>query len=551
VKATNRALVLHCVRLDVVEAAGRGESSLFSGVLLSSLVGVLAGGATRGMASAEGLPLAFLFVGLFALLDAVGDAATTFLDPRDVPLLRTLAVRPGAYLRARLTALLLPITIKGTALALPLALAGAIGGRRLAPLALVPVVLLLEVWLAAAAVALLVAARRVVPSFVRLRDLLVWARVLFLLAGTGAWLLFLRGTAGGSGLARFAELRGLPTTWFAHLGLLVTGDPGAQAPLAAAAAAACALAAVLLVVAAPGYVRLLDRFEQTEPSRARPRRRWLARLFERGFVHPEERPTFRLGMALLRRERTFRIQTYPLLAYPLLFLALGRGADDHGLFAFLFANLPALVMALAAAFLRHSDAHRGGFWMACFRGELGSALATGSRKALWLAVVLPLELLVTLLVASDRGVAFGIAAGAVALAFATAVVATAHAPEPELPFAAPFRGRIDPGSDGARVFALLVVVVLLALLEVAVAKSGEGGLAGLAAAGLAATVVLLRRPPRPRSAAPGAPRWSEGDDVVAAKNRAPFPVRLKRELLGLAVFFGLSAVALTVLFALV
>src|SRR6185369_7883167 len=114
-----------------------------------------------------------------------------------------------------------------------------------------------------------------------------------------------------------------------------------------------------------------------------------------------------------------------------------------------------------------------------------------------------------------------------------------------------FRGRIDPGSDGGRVFALLVVVVLLALLEVAVAKSGDGGLAGLAAAGLAATGVLLRRPPRPRSAAPDAPCWSEGDEVAPANNRAPFPVRLKRELLGLAVFFGLSAVALTVLFALV
>jgi hypothetical protein len=33
--------------------------------------------------------------------------------------------------------------------------------------------------------------------------------------------------------------------------------------------------------------------------------------------------------------------------------------------------------------------------------------------------------------------------------------------------------------------------------------------------------------------------------------RSPFLLRLKRELLGLAVFFGLSAVALTVFFAVV
>jgi hypothetical protein len=503
------------------------------------------------MAPAEGVPLALLFVGLFALLDAAGDTATALLDARDVPLLRTHAVAPATYLRVRLAALLLPLSLKGVAMSLPIALSAAIQTRSVAPFVLVPIVLLLETWLASVAIALLIALRGVVPSFVRLRDLLTWARVLFLMVGTGAWLFFLRGTAGQSQLTRFAALEALPTTWFAHLDLLVLRDPGAQPSLAAAAVAACAIAALLLAVAAPGYVSLLDRFEQTSAARAGPRRRPLARAFELSCVHPAERPTFRLGMALLRRERTFRIQTYPLLAYPLLFLAMGRGAADHGLFAFLFANLPALVMALAVAFLRHSDSSRGGFWLACFRGERGSALASGSRKALWFAVVLPLDLLITLLVASDRGVPFGIAAGAVALAFATAVVVTAQAPEPALPFAAPFRGRIDPGSDGGRVFGLLVVVVLVALVETAIADSGLRGMAGLTAAGWAATVVLLRRPPRPLSAAPDAPRWSEGDEVAPAENRAPFPVRLKRELLGLAVFFGLSAVALTVLFAVV
>jgi hypothetical protein len=539
------------VRLDVVEGAGSGESSLFSGVLLSSLVGLLAGGATRGMAPAEGVPLALLFVGLFALLDAVGDAATTVLDARDVPLLRTLAIAPAAYLRARLAALLLPLAIKGLALALPLALAGAVQTRSLAPLALVPVVVLLEVWLATAAVALLIALRGVVPSFVRLRDLLAWARALLLIFGTGTWLYFLRGTAGEGELARVAGLRVLPTTWFAHLQLFVLRDPKAQPALALAALAACALAGGLLLLVAPGYVRLLDRFEQTPPSSGRPRRRPLARAFELAFVHSPERPTFRLGMALLRRERTFRVQTYPLLSYPLLFLAMGRGAEDGGLFAFLFANLPAVVMALAVAFLRHSDAARGGFWMACFRAERGAALASGARKALWLAVVLPLDLLITLLVASDRGVPFGLAAGAVALAFATAVVATAEAPEPELPFAAPFRGRIDPGSDGKRVFVLLVAVVLVALLETGVAKSGLRGLAGLTAAGWAATFVLLRRPPKPRPGLPPDPRWSDGGELAVARSRPPFRLRLKRELLGLAVFFGLSTVALAVLFAVV
>jgi hypothetical protein len=105
VKRATRTLLLHCLRLDVVEGSGAGESTLFAGVLFSLLVGLLAGGATRGLPLAEGLPLAFLFVGLFALVDAVGDAATSFLDPRDVPLLRMLPVGSATYLRARLLAL--------------------------------------------------------------------------------------------------------------------------------------------------------------------------------------------------------------------------------------------------------------------------------------------------------------------------------------------------------------------------------------------------------------------------------------------------------------
>jgi hypothetical protein len=401
----------------------------------------------------------------------------------------------------------------------------------------------MQLFLAAAAVLLLVASRSFAPPFVALRDLLIWARVVLLVGGTGTWLLFIRG--GESQIARLAALWPLPTDWFAHLLLLLLRDPAAQPLHALAAAAGCVVAALALALIAPRYTRLLDQFERTPPSRGWPQP--LRRACELAFVHPAERPTFRVGVALLRRERTFRLQTYPLLAYPLLFLFMGRGADDGGLFAFLFANLPALVMALAVAFLRHSDSESGGFWSACFGGERGGALASGARKALWFAIVLPLEAVVTLLLISDRGLAFGLAAGAAALAIATAFVVTAHAPEPEAPFSQPFRGRIDPGRDGARVFVGAVAIVLLALGETALARRGVAGLAGLAAASAVATVVLVGR--RPRAGTTVAPLVPVDEAVpAAAPSRLPFPVRLKRELVGVAVFFGLSAAALLVLF---
>jgi hypothetical protein len=494
------------------------------------------------MAPAEGLPLAFFVVGLFALLDAVGDAATAFLDPRDVPLLRMLPVAPAAYMRARLLALVVPLGVKALALSLPLAIALAVAQTSLAPLAIVPAVAAMQLFLSAAVVAVLIAARRLVPAFVSIRDLLIWARVVLLIGGTAAWLLFFRGAE--ARVASFASVAPLPTGWFAHLLLLSLRDPGAQPALALAAAAGCVAAALALVLLAPGYLRLLELLEHTPPARRWPRP--LQRACELAFVHPDERPTFRLGVALLRRERTFRLQTYPLLAYPLLFLFLGRGANDRGLFALLFANLPPLVVALAVLFLRHSDSEGAGFWAATVGGVRGGALASGARKALWFAIVLPLELVVTLLLISDRGLAFGLAAGAASLAVATALVVTAHAPEPDLPFSRPFRGRIDPGSDGARLYAGALVIVALALGEAALVQRGARGLAALAGASVAATIVLMRRRPPAGGAEARRIRLEESAPAVV-RARLPFPVRLKRELLGVALFFALSAAALVLL----
>src|SRR5262249_41643065 len=81
-----------------------------------------------------------------------------------------------------------------------------------------------------------------------------------------------------------------------------------------------------------------------------------------------------------------------------------------------------------------------------------------------------------------RGVAFGLAAGAASLAVATALVVTAHAPQPDLPFSRPFRGRIDPGGDGPRLYAGATAIVAPALREAALPRFGARGLAALAGA---------------------------------------------------------------------
>ena len=81
-------------------------------------------------------------------------------------------------------------------------------------------------------------------------------------------------------------------------------------------------------------------------------------------------------------------------------------------------------------------------------------------------------------------------------------------------------------------------------------RSGPSNQLGLAAGALAATVVLLRRKHKsgPIGVDPGVEPEPE---FVAPKGLAPFPLRLRRELRGLAVFFVLSGLALTGFYALI
>jgi hypothetical protein len=540
-----RALRLHCLRHDVVESAGRESSTLLAGVLFSLLVALVVSGLVADRPSTL-----FALLGIFVLVDALGDAATAFLDPRDLPLLRTSPVPAGEYARARLAALAFGAGVKSASLALPPVAACLASGDVRRAGAFLLAFAAMSATLHGAAILLLFVARRMRPSW-RPHVLLAWLRALALVGGTGAALLLHQRVPVGEP-RELAALDSLPSGWFSELFRALAGEGAIRPALAGAALGALAAAALALAWLAKGYVALLEDFERSPPPGAR-RRSPLARAYERLFVSRGERPAFRLGLALLRREKTFRWQTLPLLGFPLLFLWLGREVRDDGLFALLFAQLPALVLVLACHFLNGSDSPAGGFVVRFHGGAGGRSLQLGARKALWFAVAAPLAAIAAVLLAWEHGIAFGLLHGALGLLSSTiAVVATPAAPD-EVPFAAPFGSGRGEGGDsaGGRAFGLLFGLVALALVEWGVLRSLPYAGVALPIAAAIGVLALLRR----HSATDAALAWNSAlEEFKGAKSREPvaalaFAPRLRRELRGLAVFFALAGLALTAFFA--
>lgn len=550
-----RALLLHCLRLDVVEAGGAGSATLLSGILFSSLIGFAVAGIAAGEPAAAAAPLVFALLGLFALVDALGDVASAWLDPRDVGLLQTLPVDGAGYARARLAALSLPVAAKGLALLLPSACAALSDGEWRRAAAWCVAFLLFAGGLAACAVLLLLVLRRLWPS-AQLRDALAWIRALLLVGATGAWLALPPALA--DGFANGASVAWLPSRWFAELALWL-GGAATRPGLALAALAATAALFAALAATARGYRSLLESLAAAPAAPRRSGPRLLRRLFERACVAPDERPTFRLALRLLRRERSFRLQALPLLAYPLLFLAVGDEHDDGGLFALLFAQLPALVLALLALLLRFSDTPDGGFVLRWYGAWRGRALESGARKACWWTIALPMALLVTLLLARQRDVLFALGAGSIGLFASTVALLGGRAPLPELPFVEKFRGRID-SSGGGRVFGLLGLLLLVALAAWFALRRGIAAPPIVAFTALTWTLLLLRRRTRDAGVAAEAvaavvgdlAAYAPGDAPVPAARRVaavPFPLRLARELRGMAAYFVLSGAVLTAFYA--
>jgi hypothetical protein len=446
-------------------------------------------------------PLLFALLGLFALVDAFGDVATVLLDPRDLPLLRTQPIAPRDYVRARFSALLVPIGVKTLALGVPVAAALLGHGRGVrAAAAFFAAFGALQIALAAGAALLPPAAAASVARLAVAGGARVAAR-----AAPGRR----DRPAGSCSSARRMrrgrrERRARRPGSGARRSCRRPGSPSSRRRSAAGRSAAGSSPPRSRWWPSPPSASRCShrptcrcsRGSRAASRRARAGRRRCGRAFERGFVARDERPGFRLGVALLRRERTFRLQTLPLLAYPLLFLWLGRGAEDGGLLALLFAQLPAVALALCSMFLRFSDSPAGGFALrfAC-DGARATPLVVGSRKAMWYVVALPLAFAVAALLAWDRGPAFGLAVGSAGLLAATFALLGSAPRGAELPFVERFQGRIESGEggEGGRVFGLLFLLALLAGIEWQAVRAGSAGQLLLAGSALAGSAFLLRR----------------------------------------------------------
>ena len=198
------------------------------------------------------------------------------------------------------------------------------------------------------------------------------------------------------------------------------------------------------------YQQILAALRATSKVRGSHRRPWLQRCFARGLVHSSERAGFQLGLALLRRERTFRLQTYPLLAYPILFLWFGRNNDQPLLFGILFAHLGAMYLPLVSLFLRYSDTPEAAWLCERHRAMSIQRIWTGVQKAMIYSVVVPLTLCIAVILTLQLGWAGAIVA--IMSGCLMVWVCLSSPSESVLPFSQGFTGAIDPGREIGRVY---------------------------------------------------------------------------------------------------
>lgn len=202
----------------------------------------------------------------------------------------------------------------------------------------------------------------------------------------------------------------LPPTWFA----LPVGSPPAALPGPWLTA--------LLTLGSLALLALL-------PPAAEPRARWrrtplgfvlepVRALFERVWVAPAERGSFRLVWEALPRERDFVLRTYPMIGIPLAFLLVGlgkkSGAQFEGLLAVLLFS-PAIYLPILLAHVP-ATATPEARWMLDLAPLPRSALDAGARKAAALRFVLPLILLLGVLAGVLAGPHFALRLTPIALA---------------------------------------------------------------------------------------------------------------------------------------
>jgi hypothetical protein len=188
----------------------------------------------------------------------------------------------------------------------------------------------------------------------------------------------------------------LPPVWFA-----APLAEGSSAALLAAGPLAAFAAALLLVLLPPPEAPRARRGAPLLSRLLAPARALAARLW----VRREERGVFELVYEALPRESGFTVRAYPLVAVPLVFLALGlREADPAAL-----EGLCSLLCFTTAAYLPLVSAHVPASDSADARWILETApipsraIDEGALKALAVRVVLPLYALLALLCAGLGG----------------------------------------------------------------------------------------------------------------------------------------------------
>ncbi len=536
-----KALFHHCLRFDLFQGGGgEGSARIYGGALMASLLTTLLCVFLADQEPAMAIAVLFCGTGVLGFFGILSEVGAAFLDPRDADLLRALPVRGSTYLGARLATLAVIIAIRTASFGVVPAVVLSLGARGpwYGALSYLATLYLMFIALAGCAVLLFLALQKVFdPTWIR--EVLVWVQVLIYVVGTGGWLI-----VWNSDLAeRLRKLTlidwpGLPTNWFASLHLFLAYGDSPQGRHLVFLVGTLGAVAGLLFWLGRDYLDTLA--ELNKPSqRTRPPSQSLAcRLFERILVPASQRAGFHLGRRLLRRERTFRLQTYPLLAYPLLFLYLGRNSENPELFAILFSHLSALYLPLVSLFLQFSDTPEASWVLDLHGMQRPADLWAGARKALVFGVVLPLGVLVTGLLCWIQGPFLGLSSGVFAMAVA-ALVAASGSVSSRPPFAERFHGALHREDAMGRAYAMFFTVAALGAAQIALLNKQPGALPLLAF--LAVIFVGWRlRQPTPDPGPDDAPELTPAMTEAAATNE-PFSVTLRRELRGLAVLYVVLA----------
>ncbi|MEZ5987582.1 MAG: hypothetical protein R3F30_00345 [Planctomycetota bacterium] len=336
------------------------------------------------------------FVGALVLLSLLGGLGRELRHPADRDLVRTSPIGAPTYFVARALHSVLWLGLQAVGLALP---AAVLACWTLDTVLAFPLFLAMALLVSALLVGLqlvpilavdrLLGEHAAVGLATLLRTLLLGASFFGLALGLRAMLRGPEAFPGGIDL-----LRWLPPLWFAEaalelLGLRAGGD---GLLLAGASLAGTALLAFGLAV--------LPR----RPLAARPRRRGdplPLRLARPWLGSPAERGGVAFVLAMLARERSFRLRALPLLGLPLGMIFFAE-KDAHGLFFAMAHSLPIAFVPFLLHSLPFAEQHRANWVLA----EAPLEPVATSRRAVALAfaaLVVPAQLLLLALDAWERG----------------------------------------------------------------------------------------------------------------------------------------------------